>query len=388
MLTYSDLVDRLVTFFGGAADDRDQKVCRTAAWEAYRHVCTDPNGWRYYNRKYRIMLVAPYSTGTIAYDNTTRIVTLTTGTFPTWAALGTIQIGNLLHEVETRTDGTHVVLDAANNPGQDVASGTSYIIFQSVYPLPSDFLFMFRPQTENKGWWNWYLEPQQWLSMERNVTSSGTPWAWTIMGNPNKYAYGGMAVCMYPYPSTAATEDLIYKRNPRDIRISGFEASSYTGTISITGSAVTGVGTSFNARMIGSVIRFSEDTTNVPDGYGSLHPYLEEAVITAVADTTHLTINTTPTGTYSGNKFRISDPLDLEQSMYRAVVARAEYDLCDVADQDAKAKGMAFGAYRRELKTALENDQRIPMDRAGIVDSDFGNFNGIGQYGVNYTVTY
>jgi hypothetical protein len=75
-----------------------------------------------------------YSTGTIAYDHTggtfERMVTLTGGSFPTLLATnGAIQIAGTWYTIAAWVNGTTLQLNsgAGNNPGADVAGGTSYV---------------------------------------------------------------------------------------------------------------------------------------------------------------------------------------------------------------------------------------------------------------------
>lgn len=72
---------------------------------------------------------APYSTGTIQIVATTggSVVTLTGGSFPTWAASGDLVVSGELYSVLSRTDATHLVLDDATI---NVAAGTSYELRQ------------------------------------------------------------------------------------------------------------------------------------------------------------------------------------------------------------------------------------------------------------------
>ena len=86
---------------------------------------------------------APQSSSTITYDDTggssENLVTLASGTWPTWAADAKIRIDGTDYPVATRVDGTMLTLDSSDNPGADVASGTSYNLHQDDYTLPDEF---------------------------------------------------------------------------------------------------------------------------------------------------------------------------------------------------------------------------------------------------------
>lgn len=88
----------------------------------------------------------PYSTGTIAA--TDGVVTLTSGTFPSWAASGSITVGGTSYSVNTRDSGTQVTLDDTT---VDITSGSSYVLDQRDYDLPDDFGGMDGPITYDPG---------------------------------------------------------------------------------------------------------------------------------------------------------------------------------------------------------------------------------------------
>lgn len=72
-----------------------------------------------------------YSTGTVVYDHTgganERQLTLTSGTWPTWAKLpGRIFINNDWYSLDTRVSDSIVTLRITDNPGSDVSSTTFF----------------------------------------------------------------------------------------------------------------------------------------------------------------------------------------------------------------------------------------------------------------------
>ena len=79
-------------------------------------------------------IVAPYSTGTVEVVD--GVVTLTSGTFPTWAADGEIVIDGASYSVNTRNSSTSLTLD---NLTIDVDAGASFSLSQIDYPLPDLF---------------------------------------------------------------------------------------------------------------------------------------------------------------------------------------------------------------------------------------------------------
>ncbi len=92
------------------------------------------HSWSFLNPRATLSLNAAYSTGTVAV--TSGVVTLTSGTFPSWAASGVVVIDGVAYDVSTRDSGTQVTL---TDTSVTEAAGTSYTLDQRDYALPDDF---------------------------------------------------------------------------------------------------------------------------------------------------------------------------------------------------------------------------------------------------------
>jgi hypothetical protein len=100
--------------------------------------------WSVYEAEYFLRVEAAYSTGTIAYDHTggvvERLVTLTDGTWPDEVQHYRIVIDGDHYPIERRVSDTTLTLQPSENPGADVAAGTSYQVYRQSYPLPIGFV--------------------------------------------------------------------------------------------------------------------------------------------------------------------------------------------------------------------------------------------------------
>jgi hypothetical protein len=349
-LTYYDAVEALIVSSFGGPQDAEQRDIRTAIHRAYDELTTIRD-WSYYHVHGRVILQAPYGTGTVTSSGAT--VTLTGGTWPTWAASGAyLKVGEEICRVASRTSGSVVVLDSDLAFKADV-TGASYTLYRSVYPLPDDFRNLDEPSDEYNWWSGLYVTPDQAMKIERVSNSSGEPYHWTLIKDPDS---SGWAIKVVGYPTGTQTLDFTYRRTARPIRYSGHEAALRQGTLARSTTTVTGTGTAFSSAMVGSVLRIG-DTTNIPGPIESLTPRVSEAKITAVASATSITTDASGT-VASTTKYLITDPLDLAPHMHGAMDSACDYWLARIR---GTGEDKAFQLYQRDLRLAMEQDQLAPL---------------------------
>lgn len=431
--TYQDLVDSLIAFTRGGGADAEQRDVRTAAYLAYQHLAK-VHDWQFFRRNWRVLLSEPYDTGSVVFDLTggtyERQLVLSGGTWPSWAAYGTVLIDGILHTVATRESDTVLTLATPMNPladkgtfftvsssdnnggflrfntssahgltsgtiyvgGHSVAasnvshtissvtsttitttttyassgsggllwaSGENYTLFRTSYNMPPDFRGAFAPLDEN-SYMASYLQPEEFHYLDRIYPSTSSIWYWTIM--PSSDSYGTWAMKFHGYPSEVESMDFLYQGRPRPIRYTGYETKCRTGSVTISsGSAtVTGSATQFESGMIGSVIRVSADTLTYPTGVYDLNPWSEQKIVTAVSSTTSLTVDSNFENAYSGTKYTISDPLDIDEELNGALVALAEAKLARIRgvegwqDYEAMADKALIYALEGERKTRYQ----------------------------------
>ena len=319
--TYQDVIDHLSDWQGGIADAKLLRNIKRAILTAYRDI-TNARLWSYYNQRGRVTTVADYDTGTIAYTHSTRAVTLTTGTWPSWAARGVLLIDDVEYQVYSRDSSSQITLSVNSNPGENVASGTSYSIYQDTYTLPVDFTEAGEfKDIENSRVLD-MVTPDEWLGLHNNGTTPSQPYAATIVQDPDYQ--GVMALRIFPPSDAVYRYDYMYRRMPRQLLTPQYN----TGTVTTSTTTVTGTSTSFTSNMLGSVIRFSSSTSTAPTGIPGANPFTAERIITAFGSTTSLTIDSALSAELTGVKYEISDPIDLEQgAMYSFFLRKCEYEL-------------------------------------------------------------
>lgn len=306
MLAY-DVIERLIDFAGADFGDRSLRDARRALQDAVREF-PGLHRWNYGYTWHRLNLNPSYATGTVAYDSSSRALTLTGGAWPSWAARGNLRIADVVYAVSSRDSGTVLTLDATLCPVADLAAGTSYVIYQDTYDLPADFLATDKVIAEINRFVLEYVHPTSILFAIRSVNNAGTPLYYTIFPSPataERYA-----MRLYPYPNATQTLDFIYQRRLRRVRYDMVEA----GNVSVANgsTALSAVGTSFRSDMVGSVIRLSRDSVRPTSPEGGNAAALETKVA-AVGSATTLTLTDAAADDFTGVAYLLSDPLDLEE---------------------------------------------------------------------------
>lgn len=368
--TFQDAVEYLIDSSratGSMSDER--RNARRAVLDAYREFPLRDD-WSYFTRRGQFITESSQSTGTITYDHTggayERLVTLSGATWPDNARYGAVIIGSEHYLIESRISSTAVTLRHDSNPGADVAAGTGYTYYRNVYPVPLDFRAGTNPmEFDQSGRGIPYVTPSELLTLLA-VNDSPQSWAnaYTIRGVTDDY--NTLAFELTPPPSTAVTFTYLYQADPRPLQTFGASTEYSTGTLSVSGTTVTGVGTSWAARMEGCVIRFPPSgSSTIPTGiygaYGNDNPAHEYRVVMDVATITSLTIDQSLTGTYSGAKYTIGDPLDLDYHvMLDAFLALCDLKLARLLGQDRQVVTSKEAAWQREFAKARGQDARTP----------------------------
>jgi hypothetical protein len=369
MFTYRDAIEHVLDYIGaGAADELAIRDARKAVLAAYREFPTEKT-WAYLWTQGRVDLSAPYATGTIAFDLTggasERLWTLSSGTWPTWAADGYIRVGEVVYRVLERLSDTTITTASDLSPTEDIAAGTAYTLYRDTYLLPDDFTVMDEALYQRMFGVLIYRHPRSWLRANRVIDQSGDPQWFTVTGDDERFPQR-MAIKVWPYPDQARSLDFMYRRSPRRLRceldVSGTVSVS-TGVTSITGS-----GTSFSSYHEGSCIRVSSSLSLAPTSQVGENPANFEGVISDVASASAITVRgvppfeASPDFSASGAKYTLSDPIDIiDGVMLTAFHRRLEWEISKL--RSIKDKPSARAAYGEALKKAKEADSPSLMGR-------------------------
>ncbi len=290
-----------------------------------------------------------------------RQVTLTDGVWPTWAEDAAIRIDDVVHEVASRKSDTVLTLDVTMNPGADVAAGAEYSIFKSYYALPNDFISMVTPWAEALYAGAEAVGYDEMLTKQRYYSDTGDPRYYCIRGVED--LYGSAGLYLWPPTDEDQTLDFIYQRRMRPVRYWGIAAPDYQGTITVTAgsAAVTGSGTAFDAKMVGSILRIGANT-NKPTGLAgeqgrTFAPYAEQRAIVGYTSATAVTLDDEVETARSGVGYVVVDPIDIDVALHRVLLAGTIRNLASA--RAFKDMSLIEAEYADALWAARAGDQRV-----------------------------
>lgn len=358
--TFKDLLEQVLDICSGNdKSERNARTARRAIVECYREFPT-LRDWRYFQPRLNISTVANQTTGTIAYSQSTRQVTLTSATWPSDVLDYILVIGQVRCVPTVRDSSTVITLSETQNPGADVAAGATYELYKDTYALPDNFV-------SHTGLLRDALDPHRMIREQtlgeilqyNRLLSAGQPQQYTFVKHP-RYA-GGMAILFSPAPNEARTYELPIITRPRPLRTELY----CTGTMAVTADSTTATGTSttFTANHAGCVLRVSENSTTLPTSViGSTDNVNNTAaltrMITSRTSATVLVLEQASDVTLSGVKYTLSDPIDLEHgAMLNAFMRMTEYRYNLLAGKK-DSLSISKAVWERALEQAAWSDQR------------------------------
>ena len=136
LTTYSSLLARVGHALFGirSSFSADQTVDITdCIRDGIRRVYAS-HEWSFLRPLQDVTTTAPYTTGTVTIVN--GVVTLATGTWPSWADYGILKVSNSYYSIATRGSDSEITL---NDTTVDVDPGTSYELGRPEIPLDASF---------------------------------------------------------------------------------------------------------------------------------------------------------------------------------------------------------------------------------------------------------
>lgn len=372
--TAQDELERLLVTQQFTDQNRQRQLARTAILNCLREL-PYKHRWAYYIRRYTLRTTASQS-GTLTYDHTggasERLVTLVTATLPTdgTGEYHRIIIDNVAYDIQRVLSASTCQLSPNNNPGEDVAAGTACTVYRAFYPLPVGFRRL-------NHVWDVEDEHEMPQMTEDDLQHQGmtcyitpdTPWYVGVTSAGELMS--AFMLQFSPPPSQSRTYDIMYEASPQPIRTWKYS----TGTATSTGNSTITIATGMTSiAMLGAILRMTsstsvEPTSIVSSAIGGIdNPHTVQRTIIDVPTSSTLAVDAAVTA-LAAVKYTISDPIDVENGGMLLAFQRqcdAEYSFL-LQSKEWKEKRVAAD---RDLRLAMENDQRLPYSKSalGVLD--------------------
>lgn len=332
---------------------RIARMLRAAIRSAYLDIASRES-WNYLLKRTQINTITPYCSGSVAFTESTGIITLTGGTWPSWAKSAQLLINRNVYQVQQSIDSTHLLMLPGRQPDADLPSGTAYILVQQVYPVPDDFVELRQLIELERLWPISYLAPEDMLARMQVWFAPTSILFYSILGGSN----GLMDLMFSPPPDTGRTYDMFYQARPR-LFVLPQPYSQGSCTTSSGSPNVTIVGGSLTTNMAACVFRTGTVST-LPTGVTGDDPYVEEHVIQSVTSTTTFTCEDNLVYSGSGVLYTIDDPIDLEPvSMMTLMDRMCETRLFRFMQPDARTMSDAYETELTAWEAARAADRRL-----------------------------
>lgn len=374
LYTRGDLVNYVIDRFQPEGD-RLTRFVRTACRDAYRDV-PKSHTWKYLRRDFTFLTVAPYSTGTIAYDHTggayERMLTLTTGTWPAWAASGVIRIDDTNYPVASRESASIITLGADANPGADITAGETYNLFQQDYLIPVNSGTIWRVMSAAQTRELFPIDSSANPIIASGVSSTGQPQWYSAMGTAGIRNIGRRVMRLFPAPSEATVITMSYDAHPRAwVLPSPYDAG--TVAISSGGTTLTLTDGTWPTGIEGCLVRIAGDSAlkSTPTGPDGDFPAEFTSIVRSRTSGTVVELWTAAPAAYSGVTYSLDDPLDIETSaMWPWLRADALARYAEFSGANGESVGKLANEARKRLAAAREADNTMtdPIDIYGMFD--------------------
>lgn len=364
LLTYRDAYEHLLDTTGLVGKDQDSTVrlLRRAIVEAYRKLPT-LHDWAYFNRTTMLHTDASYSTGTIAYDYATNVLTLTGGTLPTNAAYGHVVIGEQEYKVARRLTATTLAFDANSRPSDDVAASTAYRWGRHRYLLPID-VGDITSINDNVSHNNLIrVEPEQLFWRMQYTNTETFPTTWAMVRSED---FPGRWELWFASTDTTIRElQLLYTT-----RFTSLPIEQITGTVGITDDIATMTTAVLTSDCVGAVLRYGTGTSLPTPRVGSWDADAGESVlvlpegeliITQFTSTTVAVLSRPLASAVTTRGVTISSHIDVNPSSMWELFMRLceyQYDVITRADQSKQMQSEAN--WRNAFVQARIADARRP----------------------------
>jgi hypothetical protein len=358
MLTFDDAVRQVSAYLAKGAEGVPD--AKRVVLNAYRELSIKKN-WLYYQRYWRLV-TSQFISGTLSYTQATLTITLDPGqfmpdgvtplVFPPWSTAGTLMIANTWYNIVTMVSNTVLILSESTNPGMDLPTGTSFMLYQDIYPLPADFHSVTNIEWQQGTQCPAYCDVEEFSYLSTLLVGPAAPYYYTIYGSRE---YIGLQVLrFYPPPDQEYPLNVVYNAHGKPLQHHAINEGF--ASIAINTVAVTGTNTMWTEDLIGAVFRFSRNNQELPTGWDDLNPAPFERVVVAVNSQTSITLDQASPLALTNVKYQISDPVDIRQGSMETYFFRECEKQARLALRSKPTSPEETQAYHDALEFALGDD--------------------------------
>lgn len=352
-LTLQDLVSHVMDVADLSDNQVDvRRATRAAIW-GYEQATTR-HQWSNYDDQFTAYFNAKYETGTIDIDSA-GVVTLTGGTFPSWAALASVYIDDdRAYRVKSRGSDTEVTLE---NWTGETATGSAYVLRQDRVLMDDDVREVYDVWNETENWSLRVVDVKTFRDYDRPKIYSGSDPYVVTFRTVNISGVAKTEMRISPGASNAVEMDVAFMRRPRRPRVLHKSVATVaTNAVTLVNPLPLGVSA------VGCLVRHGGILPPTADQeFGIQTPSLatSEGVVTAQASTTSLTTSGVPDIT--SESIVITDVLDIPRHILHPVQLYAEAQMRRIGHNDIRSYQALMAEADEQLRYAMEQD--APYDR-------------------------
>lgn len=368
--TYRDAIDHLIDVF--SLDGKDVQDVARKLRRAVKESCNKLpayHDWEFLMRMGMFTTSPIYTTGTVAYNASTREMTLTGGTWPEDAVYGSVSIGNKKYEVQRRVSNTVLVMHPTMGPPDDLAGGQTYRWVRTRYLLPYDVSDVIEVTDIQLG------------ARITRVLVQDQFWhneAWNIVGSPTAFSMIQSAVTpgrweIWLSSAPVDVRQYRYLYTPRWAQTDVEEIK--TGTVSISGVTATFSNSVLTDNCVGAILRVSSSSSIPTNDIGRYdqtakppaviyNPAASEHIIIQVNSATEAILHAAPSSSVSNKAYTISSHIELNtEGMLEFFHRVLENQYNIITRADSKALMISDSSMRDSLRQAMAADARNVQTR-------------------------
>jgi hypothetical protein len=349
-LTFQDIVSHVMD----AADVSEtvvdlRRAIRAARWGFAQ--ATQRHDWGSYDTEFTAVFNAEYDTGTIDID-ADGVVTLTDGTWPSWAALASLYITDeRAYRVATRDSDTALTLESWTG---ETETALAYNLRQDRVLIPDDVRYVFDVWQEREDWSLRIVDVKTFRDYDRPRIYSGADPVVVTFRAVNNLGVNQTEMRISPAATTLTEVSVAYMRRARVPNI----LVQTTGTSGSGDLVYLDTELPLGPSVVDCLLRTSDNeehaTADTTFSIKNVNAAVFEGLITVHTDQTTITVPDAPS--LDGDPVVITSVLDIPGYLLNAVQMYAEAQMLRIGNRNYRDAILLTKEADEELRYAMEQD--------------------------------